>query len=55
MVWSHEEEEVLRFLDHLHSTHSRVQFGMEEKAHDKLVFPDVLVLKRAIKPLSHCV
>ena len=46
VVWSHSEEELQIFLDHLKSIHTRTHFTMEMEADGKLAFLDVLVLKR---------
>lgn len=55
VVWSHGEEELLAFLQHLNSVHDRIQFTMERESGGKLAFLDVLVLRRAGGGLGHTV
>lgn len=53
VVWSYGEEELYRFLDQLCGVHRNIQLTMERKANSKLVFLDVLVLKKTSGELGH--
>lgn len=53
MTWSHDEEELLHFLNCLSSVHPRIQFTMEKGGDDKLSFLDVLAFRRSDGGLSH--
>jgi hypothetical protein len=55
VVWSHGEEELVRFLDHLNSVHPKIQFTMEREADNELSFLDVLARRRADGSLGHLV
>nr|XP_060615776.1 uncharacterized protein LOC132765511 [Anolis sagrei ordinatus] len=54
-IWSHGEEELNRFLDHLNSIHPKIQFTMEKENEGRLPFPDVLVIRKPDQQLGHTV
>lgn len=41
MTWRNNEENLLLFLNHINSIHTRIQFTMEMKANGKLAFLNV--------------
>nr|XP_060617816.1 uncharacterized protein LOC132767173 [Anolis sagrei ordinatus] len=54
-IWSHGEEELSRFLDHLNSIHPNIQFTMEKENEGRLPFLDVLVIRKPDQQLGHTV
>ncbi|XP_062837651.1 uncharacterized protein LOC134299269 [Anolis carolinensis] len=54
-IWSHGEEELSKFLDHLNSIHPNIQFTMEKEKEGKLPFLDVLVIRKPNQQLGHTV
>nr|XP_060615668.1 uncharacterized protein LOC132765391 [Anolis sagrei ordinatus] len=54
-IWSHGEEELNRFLDHLNSIHPNIQFTMEKENEGRLPFLDVLVIRKPDQQLGHTV
>nr|XP_060622650.1 uncharacterized protein LOC132769734 [Anolis sagrei ordinatus] len=54
-IWSHGEEELNRFLEHLNSIHPNIQFTMEKEKEGRLPFLDVLVIRKPDQQLGHTV
>ena len=46
VIWTHGQEELHQFHQHLNNQHSNIQFTMEEKSGCKLAFLDVLVTRK---------
>ena len=46
MIWTHGQQELLVFHEHLSNQHPGIQFTMEEEIGCKLPFLDVLVIKK---------
>jgi hypothetical protein len=46
VVWTHGQEELHRFLQHLNTIHSNIKFTMEVEKNNTLPFLDVLVTRR---------
>ena len=52
-IWSHGEEKLEEFLNHLNSIHRNIQFTMEKEIEGQLPFLDVMVLRKPDLRLGH--
>ena len=52
VIWTHGQEELHQFHQHLNNQHSNIQFTMEEESGCKLAFLDVLVTRDGERLLS---
>jgi hypothetical protein len=55
VIWSHGEQELDFFLDHLNSRNPKIQFTMEKEKQKQLAFLDVLVTRKPCGRLGHTV
>ncbi|XP_054853995.1 uncharacterized protein LOC129342319, partial [Eublepharis macularius] len=53
IIWSHGEEELMGFLNHLNNIHLNIQFTMEKEIEGKLPFLDTWVIRKANFQLGH--
>jgi len=53
VIWSHEQEKLKDFLNHLNGLHNKIQFTMEKEEEDHLPFLDIDIYRKMDGSLGH--